>query len=278
MINRSNIRCLSQTPVVCLLLTVLVLMETPVEAQVGFTDEQFEQWVFQQYGNAASARARLKEALELHIEDLNGVCSLTSSQTAKLRLAGRGDVVRFFRRFETVKAKFQKVRNDQQKVNQIWQDISPLQVEISTGLFHCDSLLHKSLVNTLNREQFLKFAAYEDERRLFRHKAKVQLVITMLDNAAPLTSGQRETLIGILENDVKPLKKPGQYDYYAMMYRVSDIAEEKLKPHLDEIQWKVFNQHINQYRGMEQWLKQNGFLMNEEDEEPLLPDEQVAAQ
>ena len=69
---------------------------TAVFGQVGFTDEQFEQWVFQQYGNALTARARLKESLELYTEDVDRACGLSDAQKQKLRLAGRGDIERFF--------------------------------------------------------------------------------------------------------------------------------------------------------------------------------------
>jgi len=250
-----------------------------VFAQVGFTDEQFEQWVFQQYGNAATARTKFKESVELYTEDIHRACTLTDAQTHKLRLAGQGDIKRFFRKFEEVKKKFQAVRNDQQKVNQIFQDISPLQAQMATGLFGRDSLLQKCLVNTLNRSQFLKYATVDKERRRFDHESNIGLAILMLDQAAPITSDQRRKLTELLRTETKPLRKSGRYDYYATMYQISKIPTDKLKPLLDDIQWQVFNQQLAQMRGMEQWLKQNGVLAENFDEDDvLLPDEQVAAE
>jgi hypothetical protein len=247
--------------------------------QVGFTDEQFEQWVFQQYGNAATARTKLKESLELYTEDVDQTCVLSDSQKRKLRLAGQGDIERFFRKFADVKAKFQSVRNDQQKVNEIFQDISPLQAQMTSGLFDRDSLLQKSLVNTINREQFLKYARVDEERRQFHHESKIGLVVTMLDQSASITAEQRRKLAELLRRETKPLRQTGQYDYYAMMYQVSKIPEDKLKPLLDDIQWRVFSQQLVQMRGMEQWLKQNGLLSDvDDDAEVLLPDEQVAVE
>ncbi|MDA0282152.1 MAG: hypothetical protein O3B13_00990 [Planctomycetota bacterium] len=268
-----------------LLLAMVLVMscsaygDVVVFGQVGFTDEQFEQWVFQQYGNSTTARTKLNESLELYTEDVHRSCDLSDSQLRKLRLAGRGDVERFFRRFAEAKEKFQKIRNDQQKVNQIWQDISPLQMQLSSGLFDRDSLLQKSLVNTINRQQFLQYTKLDDERRRFHHESKIKLVITMLDQAAPITAEQRRRLTELLREETSPSRKGGQYEYYAMMYQVAQISEPKLKPILDDVQWQVFNQQLAQMRGMEQWLKQNGMLPNgDEDEDVLLPDEQVAAE
>ena len=165
--------------------------DTAVFGQVGWTDEQFDQWVFQQYGNASTARVRLKESLELYTEDVDQACGLSDAQKQKLRLAGQGDIERFFRKFKKVKAKFQAIRNDQQKVNQIFQDISPLQAKLATGIYDRDSLLQKCLVNTINREQFLKYLKVDKERQRFHHEAKIGVIISLLDQAAPVTAEQR---------------------------------------------------------------------------------------
>lgn len=251
---------------------------TSAFGQAGWTDQQFDQWVFQQHGNAATARASLKESLELYTEDVDLACSLSDAQKRKLRLAGRGDIERFFRRYEKVKAKFQLIRNDQQKVNQIWQDINPLQIQLAMGIFDQDSLLQKCVVNTINREQFRKYLKVTEERRRFHHEAKIAIVITLLDQAAPVTADQRLKLSDLLRRETKPLRKSGQYDYYAMMYQVSKIDDTRFKAILDDIQWQVFNQQLAQMRGMKQWLEQNGLLFDDEETDILFPDEQVAAE
>ena len=252
---------------------------TAVFGQVGFTDEQFEQLVFQQYGNALTARARLKESLELYTEDVDRACGLSDAQKQKLRLAGRGDIERFFRAYEVVKKKFQTIKNDQQKVNQIFQDISPLQAQMMSGLFDRDSLLQKCLINTIIREQFLKYHKLDQERRRFHHESKVGLVVMMLDQSAPITAEQRRQLTTLLLRETRPPRKLGQYDYYVMMHQVSKIDDANFKKILDNIQWQVFNQQLGQLRNIEQWLKQNGLLSDDEDDSDiLLPDEQVAAE
>lgn len=252
--------------------------DTAVFAQVGWTDEQFDQWVFQQYGNASTARVRLKESLELYTEDVDQTCGLSDAQKQKLRLAGQGDIERFFRKFKKVKTKFQAIRNDQQKVNQIFNDISPLQAKLATGIFDRDSLLQKCLVNTINREQFLKYLKVDEERQRFHHEAKIGVIISLLDQAAPVTAEQRRKLSDLLRRETRPPRKSGLHDHYAMMHQAAKIDDEKFQQILDDIQWQVFNQQLGQMRGIEQWLKQNGFLFDDDDADILLPDEQVAAE
>ncbi len=265
-----------------LTLAILILctahFDTAVFGQVGWTDEQFDQWVFQQYGNASTARVRLKESLELYTEDVDQTCGLSDAQKQKLRLAGKGDIEHFFRKFKKVKTKFQAIRNDQQKVNQIFQDISPLQAKLATGIFDRDSLLQKCLVNTINREQFLKYLKVDEERQRFHHEAKIGVIISLLDQAAPVTAEQRRKLSDLLRQETRPPRKSGQYDHYAMMHQAAKIDDEKFQQILDDIQWQVFNQQLGQMRGIEQWLKQNGILSDDDDADILLPDEQVAAE
>src|SRR5207245_8056724 len=124
--------------------------------------------------------------LALQVKDIDRACKLTDAQKKKLQLTGRGDIKRFFDRYEKVKQKFQLVKHDEQKMQEIWQDISPLQMTLQAGLFHDDSLLHKSLHNTLSSEQFARYDAIAGERRAFRHHANIELAVTTLEQSMPL--------------------------------------------------------------------------------------------
>jgi hypothetical protein len=237
-----------------------------VARQLVQLEAQFDQQVFQRDGNAAGARRRLDAQLALQVEDLDRACTLTDAQKQKLRLAGRGDIKRFFDRCETVKQKFQAAHQDGQRLQEVWQDISPLQVTLQAGLFQDDSLLYKALANTLTAEQLTRYDALVRERRAFRHRANVELAVTMLEQGMPLRDAQRRQLIALLTDETKPPRKASQYDYYFVMFQVGRLPEEKLKPLFDNLQWKVVNQHLNQFRGMEPTLRQWGLWPVEGDE------------
>ncbi|MBC7818659.1 MAG: hypothetical protein IAG10_17355, partial [Planctomycetaceae bacterium] len=163
---------------------------------------------------------------------------------------------------------FLLVRKDQQKFNEIWQDISPLQVKFQAGLFGDDSFYHKTLRNMLKGDQLSKYSQIDGERRKFQYRAKVELVVAMLENAMPLRDEQRQKLITLVVEESKPPRSFGQQqDYYIVMWGISKIPEKTLKPLFNDAEWKVLNQQFAQVRGLEQWLKQSGALAKDEVEE-----------
>jgi hypothetical protein len=228
--------------------------------QPAFTDENFEQWVFQNQGNAANGRKRIETMLALQTDDADRVCSLSDIQKKKLQLAGRGDIKRFFDRVDEVRKKFQLVKNDQNKFQQIWQDIQPLQTTLSAGLFDDSSIFRKTLRKSLTDEQSAEYDKVEQERRTYRYRAKVEFAVAMLDNGLPLSDDQRQKLVALLVAETKPPKRFGQYDYYVIMVQMGKLPEDKLKPLFDDLQWRMLRPQLNNMRGMEQWLKQTGTL------------------
>ncbi|HLQ43829.1 MAG TPA: hypothetical protein VK137_03800, partial [Planctomycetaceae bacterium] len=213
--------------------------------------------------------------LKLQAEEVDRACGLTEAQKKKLQLAGRGDIKRFFERVEELRKKFLLVRRDQQKFNEIWQDIQPLQMTLNSGLFDDQSFFHKTVRRTLTAEQAGHYEQVERERRQFRYRAKVELVVATLENGLPMRDEQRQKLIRLVLDETQPPRKFGQYDYYVVMLQVSKLPENKLKPLFDNAQWKIMRQQFDQVKGMEQFLKQNGGLAtdgdSDEDAEPTRP-------
>jgi hypothetical protein len=133
-----------------------------------------------------------------------------------------------------------------------------------SGLFDHDSMFQKTLKNTLNPDQFEHYVKLELARREFRYRAKVELVVAMMETSLPLKDEQREKLITLLiENGQRP-RSFGQWDYYVIMWNLSKIPEEKVKPLFDKAEWRVVSAQLTQARGMEQMMKQNGVLLDDE--------------
>ena len=245
--------------------------------QPVFADENFDQWVFQNQGNAQAGRKRIETMLALQTDEADRVCSLSELQKKKIQLAGRGDIKRFFDRVEEVRKKFQLVKNDQNKFQEIWQDIQPLQTTLSTGLFDDDSIFRKTLRKNLTDEQSRQYDKVEQERRTFRYRAKVEFAVAMLDNGLPLNDEQRQKLVALLLAETKPPKRFGQYDYYVVMVQMGKLPEDKLKPLFDDGQWRMLRQQLNSMRGMEPWLKQTGALSDGDDAGPDSKPQEPAA-
>lgn len=235
------------------------------QVQWEMQENQFDSWVFQNFPTAQAARAKLDQILVLHTEDVDRGCALTELQKRKLHLAGRGDIKKFFEEVDVVRKKFLLIRKDQNKINEIWQDISPLQMKFMSGLHGRESLFQKTLINMLNAEQRKTYEAFSSERRTFQFRAKVELVVAILENSLPLRDEQRQKLITLVVNETKPPRFNGQMDYYLVMWNISKLPEAKLKPLFDNAEWKTLNQQFTQVRGMEQWFKQNGALKEDSD-------------
>jgi len=237
-----------------------------VQVRPAVTDEQFDQWVFQQHRNAAGARKSMNSQLVLQTEHIDRACALTDVQKNKLQLAGRGDIKRFFDRYEEIKWKFKLIQHDQQKANQIWQDINPLQMTLRSGLFHADSFFYKTVRNTLSDDQFTSYTTVDHKRRKLHHRAQVELTVAVLEQGIPLRDEQRQKLIELLLSETKPPRKSGQHDYYVIMYRISRMPKERIRPLFDDIQWKVLTQQLAQAKGMEHWLKKSGYLLDDDED------------
>jgi hypothetical protein len=229
--------------------------------------EQFERRVFQQDGNAFRARQRLDSLLAMQIETIDRACKLTDAQKKKLQLAGRGDIKRFFDRYERVKQKSQVIEQDEQKFQEIQQDFNQLRVTLRGGLFHEDSLLVKSMHNTLTSEQFTRYDAMARERRASRHRASIDQAVGILQRGIPLSDAQRRELITLMANETKPSRRPGPYDYdsYVLLWQLGRLPEEKLKPLFDDKQWQMVKLQLDQVKELEPMLKQSGQLPNEDD-------------
>jgi len=223
--------------------------------------EAFEQWMYGQYGTASEVEGRFQSQLEVLLGDVQRVCEasnapLSDIQLKKLRLAARGDIERFLERVEKAHKKFNEVRFDQNRINEVFQEIQPLQAKLQAGLFGEDSLFEKTMNKTLTQQQNEPRMQLETERRKFRYQAQIGIALAILENGLPLVDEQREKITKLLEEETQPPKRFSQYDYYYVLLQLTKLPEEKLKGVLDETQWKMLQPYLAQAKGMEQFLKQ----------------------
>jgi hypothetical protein len=214
--------------------------------------------------NAAAARNRLDSLLTLNVDDLERTCGLTPVQKKKLLVAGRGDIKRFFDRIEEVRKRFTKNQNDQNQFAQLWQEVQPLRNAYHAGFFGEESIYAKALKATLTPEQVGKHEAVVRDRTLYRYWARVDLAMELLNNEVGFTDDQRRQVVKLLHEETKPPRRLGENDYYVVLYQLSKIPEAKIKPVFEDIQWRFLKRQLDQGRGMEMFLKQNGFVAADE--------------
>lgn len=272
--GRSNVRRFSgpHSPRLCAALLLFVAAGGPVprataadEEEVVIVDNanqfvvsenQIEQWVFRNNNGNMSAKQKLASGLQIEIELIKTAVKLTEDQERKLELAGRGDVARFFASLEIQKKKFPAGSMTQEKFNEMWQQIQPLTARYQAGLHGRGSLFYKVLPIVLTSEQWEQYQQQDRERQRRHYRAKIEVVLTVLDQRLPMTQEQRQKLIDVVLAKSEPPKAYGQSDYYLIMWRISQIPDEHLKPIFDEQEWKVFTRTTQQVRGMKQWIEQ----------------------
>jgi len=247
-----------------------VPIQNPVNNNFFMNDDNFEANVFQPSGNAKQARIHIETKLKLQLNELNRICELNDAQKQKLKLAASSDMKRFFDEVEVVRKKFKAGKQDQNAWNQVWQEISPLQAKMAAGLFGDTSFFCKTIRKTLSEEQYSKYSAVIAERRRFRYKSSIETVITSFEDSVALNHTQHDAIVKLLLDETQPPAAFGQHDQQVVMYQLAKLPEAKLKAVLDERQWKQAQMQFNQYRGMEQFLIQNGLIPKEDVEVKVL--------
>jgi len=234
--------------------------------QLGFIvpDDNFDQWVFNQNGivdkGGVKTRERLHALARSRIEELSGMCSLNETQVKKLELASRGDIVELFDRVEAIRTKFRQIKNDQNKFNQIWQDIHPLQIAFNSEQFGPGSFFHKSLKKVLTPDQLSDYEKTELERRRFQYRTAICAIVAQMELNVPFLDEQREQLIELTLEETPLPKTFGQYTQQIVLVQMSSIPPKKLEAILDPIQMKIIDIQMQQVRGMKRWLIQQGII------------------
>jgi hypothetical protein len=237
--------------------------EEAVVAENAFElhESNFDRWVFGNTGRVGTPKDQLESLLMLSLGEVDRCCTLTEAQKKQLRLAGHGDIKHFMNRMAEARKVFDQLRHDQNNINAIYQETLPLAATLRSGLFGSDSIFGKTILSTLETEQAENYKNFLQERNFFRHQAKVRLAIATMDQTIGMTADQRHKLIDLAIKEVKPAEKSiQQYESQVLMLKMSKIPEEKLREILDESRLKALKQQFQQARGMEVFLKQNGYI------------------
>ncbi len=86
----------------------------------------------------------------------------------------------------------------------------------------------------------------------------------LLNNSVGFTEDQRQRLVKLLIDQTRPPRKLGQNDYYAVLYLLAMLPEAKVKPIFDDVQYRSLRRQLDQAKGLGAWLKQNGFVPDED--------------
>jgi len=219
---------------------------------------QFERAIFMKDYTAQRGRWTINSELDCVINRLDGLCQLTDSQKQKLQLAGRADRKHFFDRVDAA-----RVTSREGNTVESQAEIQMLQVKTVTGILGSDSFFAKSVRMTLTDEQLGKL----DECRRSNRAASIERTLGDVERIVKLEQSQRDAFIQLLLEEV-PYPPDfenfgllmGNSERMAMMYHLSQIADEKIKSFLDPVQWETLKPHLREFRTFKLYLIQRGLI------------------
>ena len=107
--------------------------------------ENFDRWLFDDEQSESSRQRHLDEILQARIKAATREHKLTAAQRAKLRLAGRGDIKRFFDEVADKRSTFEIERQSYRTGRVALQRLVPLSQIYQEGPFGDGSLFAKTL-------------------------------------------------------------------------------------------------------------------------------------
>ena len=221
----------------------------------------FDQWIYGNRLQRGTATEYLDSILRNRVAEVDRACGLSDGQRQQLQLAGHMDIKRFNDRVAEVRADFERLRRDQARMNDLFQQTVPLATALNVGLYGEGSIFGKSIASTLAPEQVGRYRAAARAKLKYRWRAKILLALANLDATIGLSSDQvRRYTEAILDATDPPDRPAGQYENQVVLLLISRVPEDRVRPIFDEGQWQLLQQQLAQARGMEPFLRANGFL------------------
>lgn len=241
-----------QMAVVTIALVFLLGVGNKAHAQVvlGFPQQQDIISVYFYNGQSEAAfRERIKTSATMRMRTMMQVVDLNETQAAKVQLALRGDMLRLFREFDTLREETKDLNMQNQKdMQEAWQIIQPMYQRVQSGtIFGENSLMERVLREVLNDEQEEILEKFEYEQRQAKYEALVRITIVELQKQLPLLSKQRAELMEAAFALGPPSKDSNQMQAYVGYIALARLPKKQIAEILDEAQRKAFNKTIEQY-------------------------------
>ncbi|NOY42679.1 MAG: hypothetical protein GXP26_12695 [Planctomycetes bacterium] len=213
----------------------------------------------------SGARGLLEERLKVEVESIQSTFHLTEEQKDKLALAGLGDIQSFMQLYAKTRSNFEKNMHDQQAMQNIWQEIQPLQKKFRGQIFGEGSFFNKILKHLLDEQQLDVMQQLLREQSRFQYQAALMQLISQIDQIAPITHAKREQLLVLIAQHTFPPKSMpgnnrGHYFTYYVLGQFAEIPEDQLRPLFGKAAWKALRDQIKQGKRMKRNLEQQGLV------------------
>jgi hypothetical protein len=235
-------------------------------------DQQMNGMFFRVEGNAEKSRQQCLDRLLLQVSAVDEICGLTADQRRKCEAAAKLDVARAMDEIEAVRQRYSGRTVDlqnpagQAEWQRFHQDAQAVQAKLQDAGGET-SLLRKVIAGILDDEQRSDWRRESDLRAQYQWRGVVDAGMVQLDAALGLTSEQHEAILGLLMekplriNQAKIWMHGNHFPPFVCRYGLAQLDQEKLKALVNERQWKMLGQFIEQGKGMAQHLKQQKMIL-----------------
>jgi hypothetical protein len=197
---------------------------------------------------------------------------ISQAQQRKLRLAGQGDIRRFFDRVEEftekLKARYPSGVIDHKDSSGIKQELWPLRDARSGGLFGRDSLFAKSLASALTAGQRTHYERSEPARKASEYRAAIEKGVARMSGLLVLSNEQRQQLTQLLLKEARPPRTLGHDDagkfWGIVLVQMHRLPQERLKPLFDRAQWATLREYFKRVPAVVKLFQQEGIDLDEE--------------
>ena len=235
-------------------------------------DQQMNGMFFQVEGNAEKSRQQCLDRLLLQVSALDEIYGLTAEQRRKCEAAAKLDVARAMDEIEAVRQRYSGRTVDlqnpagQAEWQRFHQDAQTVQAKLQDAGGET-SLLRKVIAGILDDEQRSDWRRESDLRAKYQWRGVVEAGMVQLDVALGLTSAQHEAIIELLMekplriNQAKIWMHGNHFPPFVCRYGLAQVDQSKLKAIVNERQWKMLRQFIEQGKGMSEHLKQQKMIL-----------------
>jgi len=235
-------------------------------------DQQMNGMFFPVEGNAEKSRQQCLDRLLLQVSALDEICGLKAEQRRKCEVAAKLDVARAMDEIEVVRQRYSGRTVDlqnpagQAEWQRFHQDAQAVQAKLQDAGGET-SLLRKVIAGILDDEQRSDWRRESDLRTQYQWRGVVDGGMVQLDVALGLTSEQSEAIRGLLMekplhiNPAKIWMHGNHFPPFVCRYGLAKLDQAKLKALVNERQWKMLRQLIEQGKGMSEHLKQQKMIL-----------------
>ncbi|MCA8998304.1 MAG: hypothetical protein KDA80_14995 [Planctomycetaceae bacterium] len=219
---------------------------------IDINEQQIVRWVFGNISSEKQAIEMVEDLLELKIDLVRQAIDLSDEQVVALTLAGQGDLHRFLGEYYMLRHGIKLGPMPQDEWQEVWRQVQPMQKRFQAGIYGHSSLLNKTVRSILNDEQWAEYQQLEADRVRRHYRSIVQATIASLEGKCPLTQDQRQQFIDLVMEQAPAREYNGHryYQMYYVLYQISKIDEEKLKPIFHEREWPIIERARKQGASM----------------------------